>query len=110
MSDALAYLAMAFVASTFLSGAWYYALLFMFKAELKRSEAEIWSLSRLSAKPFETELMTSYRVLTSRDPNFALKPGTSESKLASAAKRQLYISMTMFMILLAAGLYVSINK
>ena len=110
MDDAVGYVAIALVVTTFLSVAWYYALLFAFAARLKKGNVEIWSSSKLEARPFETELMTAYRVLTSRDPSLALKPGTPESKLARATKRQLYISMAMFLTILAVGLYVSMNK
>ncbi|WP_233840030.1 hypothetical protein [Dyella sp. 2HG41-7] len=110
MSDAIGYLAIAFIVSTFLSGLCYYALLFAFAKKLKESNAEIWSLSRRAAKPFETDLMTAYRVLTSSDPGLGLTAGTSEAKLARATKRQLYISMAMFMVILAVGLYVSVDK
>jgi hypothetical protein len=110
MSDAIGYFAIAFVAATFLSAAWYYALLFAFAAKLKKNNTEIWSSCRHKAKPFESELMTAYRVLTSRDPGLALGFGASESKLASAARRQLYVSMVMFMVILVVGLYLSVTK
>jgi hypothetical protein len=110
MSDMFAYAVIVVIPLLFLSGFSYYTMLFILKGKLKKNYSGSWAIYRDKAKPFESELMTAYKIIMDdkRDEKINL-PG-SENKLAKIARYNLYFSMALFMLVLTVGLYVSVNK
>ncbi|GLQ97272.1 hypothetical protein [Dyella mobilis] len=108
MPTIFAYAIVIFIPILFLSAISYYVVLFILKNKLKRHGADIWADFRNNAKPFESELATTYKIIMDRRAGQGMR--SSERALAKAAKCNLYVSMSLFMVALAVGLYASVNK
>jgi IS1 family transposase len=110
MGDIFAYAVIVIIPLFFLSGFSYYTMLFVLKSKFKNNEYESWSRYRSKAKPFETELMTTYKIIMDNNHGVEIKRHDSTNKLVRAARCNLYFSMSLFMLVLALGLYVSVKK
>lgn len=110
MAEMFAYAIVVVILILFLSGISYYIMLFFLRSELKKNNFKLWSTYRTEAKSFETELMTTYKIMMKKWGDSDTRLNNSEKKLAKAAKCNLYVSMSLFMLVLAVGLIVSVHK
>lgn len=94
----------------FISGITYYIFLFRFLRHVKINNYNLWSNYRDSAKIFESQFFTAYRIVMHCK---GLPKSTLDEKggrLANFVLYNLYITLTFFILVLFIFLYFSLNK
>lgn len=110
MDDRYAYFAYCIIFLLFFSGITYYVILFVIARKLKKENAGLWSDYRGHAKIFESEFLTAYKIVVRNKNTSNIELSTNINQLAKMALCNLYVSMTLFMLVLFFGLYLSVNK
>lgn len=110
MSDFLGYLAYTVVVLLFLGALTYYFLLFLLARSARASDAQLWAHCRGMGRLSDSDFSVAHRIL--REMNLLESYGASSStrRIAWWARRNLYVSSALFMVVLFAVLYMSLSK
>jgi len=104
----IGYVAVFVISLAFVSGALYYMSLYIFMRLLIRNNGDLWDNARKVASRTEIKLRTSYKLLMRRDVYPKLREPVR--RWAIISRLLLFVSFSLFMIILACGLYISVNK
>lgn len=106
--NVVGFVAALFIITTFALAAIYYFKLYAFMRSLRKMDQLIWSTWRSKAKPRDIDLKVAYRILM--DPSSSANLSDESSSLGKMARRYLYTTFALFMILLFIGLLISVDK
>lgn len=99
------------IVALFLSGILYYCVLYKFSVTAKRMRPDVWERARLAVPDRAPDLRVAYGLISDRRLGAEVERLDAQSlELYQKARRWLYISTTLFMVVLFYGLYLSLNK
>lgn len=98
------------VVALFLSGIAYYVTLYQFACSVRARSAATWATAKQATSRPETMFATAYRLLATKRTGPSSMLDAQSQALAQRAKVWLYIALSLFTLVLVAGLWISLAK